>query len=101
MPAAAMSMSGTSMPRDEGVPEYREMDMRGPPRIVMVAQRLLQVHYGETRRLSVGQPSQCVAARAYPFLGIRARLRLAAGDANVLSRRSAVRVRSDLQLGAG
>src|ERR1700754_159634 len=42
-----------------------------------------------------------MAAGAYPLLGVRPRLHLAAGDADVFSRRSAVRIRSDLQFGAG
>src|SRR6185436_14941149 len=38
---------------------------------------------------------------AYPFLGVRPFLRLAPGDADVFPRRPAVRVRPDLQFGAG
>src|SRR6202051_4156599 len=62
---------------------------------------LLQVRHGEARRLSVGQPSQRLAAGPYPLLGVRPRLHFPAGDADVFPRRSSVRIRSDLQLGAG
>ena len=61
--------------------------------------RLLQVHHHQARRLSVGQPPQCLAAGAHPLLAVRPLLPLAAGDADVFPRRSAVPVRSDLQFG--
>ena len=63
--------------------------------------RLLQIHHRQARRLSLGQSSQRLAAGPHPFLGVRPRLHLAAGDADVFSGRSLVRVRSDLQFGAG
>src|SRR5260221_990807 len=49
----------------------------------------------------MGQSSQCLAAGAHPLLGVRPRFYLAAGDADVFSRRSPVRIRSHLQFGAG
>ena len=36
-------------------------------------ERLLQIHHGEARRLSVGQSPQCLAAEPHPLLGVRAR----------------------------
>ena len=46
------------------------------------------------------QPSQRVAARAHPLLDLRARVHRAAGHADVLPRRPAVRRRPDLPVGA-
>src|SRR5665213_300996 len=48
-------------------------------------------------RVSVAQPLECVAAGAHPLLTVGAELPHAARDADVLSRRSAARARSDLQ----
>ena len=63
--------------------------------------RLLQIRHHQARRLSLGQSPQCLAAGAHPLLGVRPFLRLAAGDADVFPGRSAVRIRPDLQFGAG
>ena len=62
--------------------------------------RRVRVRDGQAGRLSVGQPPQRVAARAHPLLGVRARVRAAAGDADVLPGRPAVLPGPDLQLGA-
>ena len=61
--------------------------------------RLVRVRDGQARRLSVGQPPQRLAAGAHPLLRLRARVRAAAGDADVLPGRPAVRAGPDLQLG--
>ena len=63
--------------------------------------RQLQVHHRQARRLSVGQPPERLAAGAHPLLAVRAGLRHAPDHADVLPQRSAARLRSDLQLGAG
>ena len=59
----------------------------------------LPVRHDQAGRLPVGQPPQRLAAGAHPLLAVRAGVRAAAGDADVLPGRSAVRPRPDLQLG--
>ena len=54
----------------------------------------------QARRLPVGQPPQRVAAGAHPLLALRAGVRAAPRDADVLPRRPAVLPGPDLQLGA-
>ena len=61
--------------------------------------RLLSLRHHQARRLSLGQPPQRLASGPHPLLGVRPFVRLAAGDADVFPRRSAVPVRSDLQFG--
>ena len=60
--------------------------------------RAVPVHHGEARRVSVGEPSERVAAEPHPLLALRARVHRAARDADVLPGRPAVRARPDLQL---
>ena len=60
----------------------------------------LSLRHDQARRLPVGQPPQRVAPGAHPLLGLRARLRAAPGDADVLPRRPALLPGPDLQLGA-
>ena len=60
----------------------------------------LPLRHHQARRLSVEQPPQCLAAGAYPFLAVRARLRHAPDHPDVLPRRSAAGLRPDLQFGA-
>ena len=50
-------------------------------------------------RLPVGEPPERLAARAHPLLAVRARVHRAAGDADVLPGRPAVRLRPDLPVG--
>ena len=52
--------------------------------------RPLQIHHHQARRLSVGQSPQCLASGAYPFFAVRSFLPVAARDADVFPRRSAV-----------
>ena len=59
-----------------------------------------QLHHHQARRLSLEEPSQRLAAGAHPLLAVRPGLRHAADHADVLPRRSAARLRPDLQLGA-
>ena len=59
--------------------------------------RALPVHDDQAGRLPVAEPSERVAARAHPLLGLRAGVHAAAGDADVLPRRPALRRRPDLQ----
>ena len=54
----------------------------------------------QARRLSLAQSSQRLAAGAYSFVAVRAKLRHSAGDAIFLSRRSVDSARSDFQFGA-
>ena len=82
-------------------PAPLDPNFTGAGRAQSDAVRLLQVRHHQARRLSLGQSPQRLASRAHPLLGVRPLLRLAAGDADVFPRRSAVRVRSDLQFGAG
>ena len=82
-------------------PAPLDPNFTGAGRAQTDSERLLQLHHHQARRLSVGQPPQCVAAGAYPLLGVRPLLPVAAGDADVFPRRSAVPVRSDLQFGDG
>src|SRR2546427_9748750 len=49
-----------------------------------------------SRRLPVAEPPERVEAGAHPLLRLRPRVRRPPGDADVLSRRSLVRPRSDL-----
>ena len=57
----------------------------------------LPVRHDQAGRLSLGQPSQRVAAGAHSLLDVRQRLCAAPGHADVLPGRSAVPLRSDLQ----
>ena len=59
--------------------------------------RPLRVHDHQARRLPVGQPPQRVAPRAHPLQPVRAGLHPAAGHADVLPGRPAVRAGPDLQ----
>ena len=63
--------------------------------------RPLPVRDHQARRLPVGEPRERLAPGAHPLLGLRPPVRAAAGHADVLPRRPAVRVRPDLHLGAG
>ena len=60
----------------------------------------LPIRHGEAGRLSLAQPSERVAACAHPPLDLRPRLHEPARNADVLSRRSTLRVRPDLPVGA-
>ena len=61
--------------------------------------RQLPLHHREARLLSLGKSRERVAPGAHPFLGLRPGVHTAAGHADVLPGRPAVRVRSDLPLG--
>ena len=74
-----------------------ELHRRGPHHHRQ--ERLLQIHHREARRLSVGQPSQCLAAEPHPLLGVRPLVPVAPGDADVFPGRLPVSVRPDLQFG--
>src|SRR5215217_2597960 len=60
----------------------------------------LPLRYGKARRLSLGQSPKRLAASPHPLLALRACLRHAAHNPDVLPRRSPVRAGPDLQLGA-
>ena len=62
--------------------------------------RRVPLRHDQARRLPLGQPSQRMATSAHPLLALRPRVHAAAGDADVLPRRPAVRPGPDLQLGA-
>jgi len=62
--------------------------------------RLVPVYHRQTRRLSLAQPSQCLAAEPHPFLVLRNRFWRTAGHADVFSGRPVARARSDLSVGA-
>ncbi len=71
-------------------PAPLDPNFTGAGRAVDRQGRLLPLRHHQARRLSVGQPPQCLASGAHPLLAVRAFLPVAPRDADVFSRRSAV-----------
>ena len=88
LPARGRSASGAARP-----------ELLGRRPLPHRRRRQLPLRHREARRLPVGQPRERVAAGAHPLLRLRPGVHAAAGHADVLPRRSAVRVRPDLPLG--
>ena len=84
---------------DHPAPARSELHRPGP--VPHRRRRVIPLRVDQARRLSVAEPPQRLAAGAHPLLAVRAGVRAATGDADVLPGRSAAAVRPDLQLGAG
>jgi hypothetical protein len=66
-----------------------EPHFRGVGRVFSDEAGRYPLHHDQAGRLSLAQPPQRLAAQSHPLLAFRAGLRDAAGDADVLPRRSA------------
>ena len=79
-------------------PAPLDPNFSGAGRTLTDERRPLQLRDRQARAVSVGEPLQRLASRAHPLLAARARVRAAAGDADVLPGRPALPLRPDLQL---